>query len=46
MTTGLVPGPNVGDIESKNADVSEGVGVIDGTGDDVEESSELGELLS
>lgn len=49
ITTGLVivvSGLNVRDVESKSPDVSEGVGVIDDIGEDVEDISELGELLS
>ena len=48
-TTGLVivvSGLNVGDGELTNSDVSDGVGVIDGSCEDVEESSDLDELLS
>jgi hypothetical protein len=48
-TTGLVivvPGLNVRDEERRNSDVSDGVGVIDDSREDVEGRSELGELLS
>ena len=48
-TTGLVivvSGLNVRDEELMNSSVSDGVGVIDGSREDVEGSSELDELLS
>lgn len=48
-TTGVlivVPVLNVRDVELENADVFDDVGVIDDESEDVEERSELDELLS
>ena len=49
ITTGVlivVPVLNVRDVELENADVFDDVGVIDDESEDVEERSELDELLS